>query len=56
LTRKRKKDQDLKALKKRNHELDKELQRMEKALAEGDSTTSSVKKKLDALMTDQKDG
>ena len=50
-----KKDQELKALKKRNQELEKELQRKEKALAEA-AALLLLKKNLDALMTDQKDG
>jgi hypothetical protein len=49
-----KKDQELKALKKRNKELEKELQRKEKALAEA-AALLLLKKKLDALMEDQKD-
>lgn len=48
-----KKDQELKALKKRNQELEKELQRKEKALAEA-AALLLLKKKLDALMGDQK--
>jgi transposase len=50
-----KKDQELKALKKRYQELEKELQRKEKALAEA-AALLLLKKKLDALMEDQKDG
>jgi vacuolar-type H+-ATPase subunit I/STV1 len=50
-----KRDQELKALKKRNQELEKELQRKEKALAEA-AALLLLKKKLDALMEDQKDG
>ena len=49
-----KKDVELKALKKRNQELEKELQRKEKALAEA-AALLLLKKKLDALMEDQKD-
>ena len=49
-----KKDQELKALKKRNQELEKELQRKEKALAEA-AALLLLKKKLATLMTDQKD-
>ena len=49
-----KKDLELKALKKRNQELEKELQRKEKALAEA-AALLLLKKKLDALMEDQKD-
>ncbi len=49
-----KKDQELKALKKRNKELEKELQRKEKALAEA-AALLLLKKKLDDLMEDQKD-
>jgi hypothetical protein len=49
-----KKDQELKALKKRNQELEKELQRKEKALAEA-AALLLLKKKLDGLMQDQKD-
>ena len=44
-----------KILKERNQELEKELQRKEKALAEA-AALLLLKKKLDALMTDQKDG
>ncbi len=50
-----KKDQELKALKKKNQELEKELQRKEKALAEA-AALLLLKKKLDALMEDQKGG
>ena len=42
-------------LKKRNQELEKELQRKEKALAEA-AALLLLKKKLDALMEDQKGG
>ena len=49
-----KKDLELKALKKRNQELEKELQRKEKALAEA-AASLLLKKKLDALTEDQKD-
>ena len=49
-----KKDLELKALKKRNQELEKELQRKEKALAEA-AALLLLKKKLDALTEDQKD-
>ncbi len=44
-----KKDLELKALKKRNQELEKELQRKEKALAEA-AALLLLKKKLDALL------
>ncbi len=50
-----KKDQELKALKKKNQELEKELQRKDKALAEA-AALLLLKKKLDDLMKDQKDG
>ncbi len=50
-----KKDQELKALKKKNQELEKKLQRKEKALAEA-AALLLLKKKLDALMEDQKGG
>lgn len=48
------KDQELKALRKKNKELEKELQRKEKALAEA-AALLILKKKLDALTKEHED-
>lgn len=48
------KDQELKELKKKNKELEKELQRKEKALAEA-AALLVLKKKLDSLTKDRED-